>query len=141
MRSFDRSPRFKFSRLVLADDAAIPTGEDHGWNFEGYERALFQLVPVQVPLAGGETAYKDDTVVTVGSPTSSAVVEVFFWNRQAGLWLAAQPAITFSAFGAGVPKVIDVPVAGRRTTLKITGVTATQGILVYTAAYSYSTME
>jgi hypothetical protein len=141
MRSYGRSPDFRFARLVLADDAAVPTGEDHGWNFEGYERALFQLVCVQVPNANGEPFYVGGGAVTIGTPTSNPVAEAFFWNRYAGIWLKGNPAVSYAAPGAGVQTTIDVPVAGRRTTLKITGVTATQGVLIYAAAYNYSTME
>lgn len=143
MRSFDRSPRFKFARLVTADDAAVPVGEDHGWNFEGYERALFQLIPIQNPLAAGEAAYKDDTDISgqIGTPTSNMAVDVWFWNMAAKIWVRSNPAITFTPPGAGIPVTIDVPVAGRRTTLKVTAVTATQAIVIYAAAYSFSTME
>ncbi len=142
MRSFDRAPRFAFSRLLLADDPATPVGEDHGWNFEGYQNALFQLIPVQNPLTS-EAAYKTSTDVSgqVGTPTSNPAVEVFFWNAQAKLWLKDIPALTYAAAGAGIPVQIDVPVLGRRATLKITGVIGGQGVLVYTAAYDFTTME
>lgn len=143
MRNFDTLPDYKYGRLVLTDDAAGgPAGSENGWNFRGYEYASFVLIPVQNPPANGDAFFETGDVATlIGTPTSNPAVEVYYFSPQARLWLKQNPAQTFTAAGAGIATVLTVNVHGRQTALKITGVTATQGVVIYAGGFGRWNLE
>ena len=143
MREISRAPEYKFGRLVLADDAVVTANnEDWGWNFQHYQRALFHIIPIQVPPAAGDAFNWADFSTQGASPgTSMSVVQVWVYSRAAKLWMKHDPDITFAAPGAGVARELDFDAYGRRIGLKITGVTATQGVVVLASAYGRQELE
>lgn len=143
MRNYSRAPEYKFGRLITADDASLAAvGEDWGWNFQHYQRALFHIIPIQNPPAAGDAFFENGDLSTlIGTPTSNPAVQVFIYSRAAKLWMKHDPDITFAAPGAGVAREIDFDAYGRRVGLKITGVSGGQGVVVLASAYFRNELE
>lgn len=149
MRPFDRAPNYKFGRLVTANDAIPLVGvnatEDFGWDFQHYEIALFRVIPIQNPPASGEAFFASggDLSSLIGTPTSNPAIEAYFYDQASKLWCKHNPAITFTAAGAGVATEIEIPNAnGRRVGLAVTsGVTGGQGVVILASAYFRQELE
>lgn len=125
-RSVDLAPSQVLYRLVTAADGAeVLTNEGLALNFRGYLQGNFQVVPLLNP-----AQIESDTPQP--AVASNPAVDVLFWNPHTKSFVEANPAITRTGAGAGVPYEFSIPVDGQQVLVRVTsGFSAGEAVAIF----------